>query len=201
MFHDRDWFFTDEPTVMWGRQLEYVDGKDDPDYVVTPDRRRFTTLRRAFAFYRVGTGLRGPGDAQLEVMRRTMSWLHSGRYEQPIFKAGAKCPASSRHLKVDDRRAVCDIFGGSTALFEHYLLHLEMLGLATVIDRQDYVLTREGQAALIMLELTRPGSGIATHVGWLEFLHSYNRWPSVDPNQWASGIIVASDENDDASTD
>lgn len=195
MFHDRDWFYTDEPTVMWGRQLEYVDGKDDEDYVVTPDRRRFKSLRRAFALYRVGSGLRGPGDEQLEVMRRTMAC--SGRYEQPIFKAGTKCPASSRHLKVDDRRAVCDIFGGSTALFEHYLLHLEMLGLATVIDKHGYVLTREGQASLIMLELTRPRSGVLTHLGWLEYLHSTNRWVSVDPNQWASGIIVASDGNEE----
>ncbi len=197
MFHDRNWFFTDEPTVMWGRQLEYVDGERDPDYVVTPDRRRFGTLRHAFALYRVGSGERGPGDEQLEVMRRTMAWLHCGRYEQPIFRAGAKCPASSRHPKVDDRRAVCDIFGGSTALYEHYLLHLEMLGLATVIAKHDYVLTREGQAALIMLELTRPQSGIATSVGWLEYLHSTNRWVTVEPNLWASGIIVASDGDED----
>ncbi len=196
MFHDRDWFFTDEPTMMWGRQLQYVDGKENDDYIVTPDQHRFTTLRRAFAIYRVGTGLRGPGDEQLEVMRRAMSWLHCGRYEQPIFERGTKCPSSSRHAKVDDRRAVCDIFGGSTALFEHYLLHLEMLGLATVIDKRGYVLSREGQSALIMLELTRPRSGILTHTGWLEFLHSYNRWFSVDANLWASGIIVASDGDD-----
>ncbi len=110
MFHDRGWFFTDEPTVMWGRQLQYVNGKGNDDYIVTPDQHRFTTLRRAFAIYRVGTGLRGPGDEQLEV--------------------------------------------------------------------------------------TRPRSGVLTHVGWLEFLHSYNRWLSVDPNLWASGIIVASDGDD-----
>jgi len=193
MFRDPNWFFTDEPTVMWGRQLEYVDVKDGDDYVVTPDRRRFTTLRRAFALYRVGTGERGPGDEQLEVMRRTMSWLHCSRYEQPIFEAGAKCPASSRHPKVDDRRAVCDIFGGSRPLYEHYLLHLEMLGLTTRIEKDDYGLTREGQAALIMLELTRPRSGMRTSINWLEYLHSYGRWITVDPNQWASGIIVASD--------
>lgn len=63
---------------MWGRQLQYVDGKANDDYIVTPDQRRFTTLRRAFAIYRVGTCVRGPGDEQLDVMRRTMSWLHSG---------------------------------------------------------------------------------------------------------------------------
>lgn len=197
MFHDRDWFFTDEPTMMWGRQLQYVDGGKSPDYIVTPDRRRFDTLRAAFALYRVGSGERGPGQDQLEVMRRTMAWLHCGRYEQPIFKAGAKCPASSRHPKVDDRRAICDIFGGSVALFEHYLLHLEMLGLTTVLAKHGYVLTREGQAALIMLELTRPHSGVLTGVGWLEYLRSTDRWVSVDPNQWASGIIVASDGDDD----
>lgn len=197
MFRDRNWFFTDEPTMMWGRQLEYVDGGKNPDYIVTPDRRRFSTLRGAFALYRVGTGERGPGDEQLEVMRRAMAWLHSGRYEQPIFKAGAKCPASSRHPKVDDRRAICDIFGGSTALFEHYMLHLEMLGLTTVIAKHGYVLTREGQAVLIMLELTRPRSGVLTGVGWLEYLRSTDRWVTVDPNQWASGIIVASDGDQD----
>jgi hypothetical protein len=125
-----------------------------------------------------------------------MSWLHCGRYEQPIFKAGAKCPASSRHQKVDDRRAICDTFGGSRPLFEHYLLHLEMLGLTAVIEGSDYVLTREGQAALIMLELTRPRSGVLTAVGWLEHLNTSGRWISVDPNRWAAGIIVAAEGDD-----
>lgn len=197
MFHDREWLFTDEPTVMWGRQLNYVDVKGGDDYIVTPDKRRFQSLRRAFALYRVGTGMRGPGDEQLEVMRRAMSWLHCGRYEQPIFEAGAKCPASSRHQKVDDRRAICDIFGGSRPLFEHYLLHLDMLGLTAVIEGKDYVLTREGQAALIMLELTRMRSSIPTSVGWLEYLHTRGHWISVDPNRWAAGIIVASDGTND----
>ena len=196
MFRDPNWFFTDEPTVMWGRQLEYVDVRNGDHHIVTPDRCRFTTLRRAFALYRVGTGERGPGDEQLEVMRRTMSWLHCGRYEQPIFEAGARCPASSRHAKVDDRRAICDIFGGSRPLYEHYLLHLEMLGLTTLLEKNDYGLTREGQAALIMLELTRPRSGVRTSAGWLEHLHSGGRWITVDPNRWASGIIVASDGSD-----
>lgn len=133
MYNDPNWFFTDEPTVMWGRQLEYRDVKDGPDLVITPDDRRFTTLRRAFALYRAATGERGPGDEQLEVMRRTLSWLHCGRYEQPVVEAGAKCPASARASKVNDLRVICDVFGGSRALFEHYLLHLEILRFATVI--------------------------------------------------------------------
>jgi hypothetical protein len=69
-----------------------------------------------------------------------MAWLHCGRYEQPIFNAGAKCSASSRRPKVDDRRAVCNIFGGSTALYEQYLLHLEMLG-SSGGDRQARLFT------------------------------------------------------------
>lgn len=196
MFRDPAWFFTDEPNVMWGRQLEFVETKGGDNLVITPDLRRFTTLRRAFALYRVGLGDRGPGDEQLEVMRRAMSWLHSGRYEQPIFEVGAKCPASSRHPKVDDRRAICDIFGGSRPLYEHYLLHLELLGLTTLVEKDRYGLTREGQAALIMLELTRPRSGVSTSVRWLEYLHSGGRWITVDPNQWAAGIIVASEGDD-----
>ena len=53
MFHDPEWFFTGEPTVVWGRQLDYVDVKGGDDYIVTPDQRRFQSLRRAFALYRV----------------------------------------------------------------------------------------------------------------------------------------------------
>jgi hypothetical protein len=48
-----------------GSQLEYVDGKRDPDYVVTLDRRRFSTLRRAFALYRSGV---------VNAVRVTSSW-------------------------------------------------------------------------------------------------------------------------------
>lgn len=194
MFRDQTWFFTDEPTVMWGRQLTYIDAGTtlDPNVrVITPDGRRFSSLRRAFAIYRAGTGEKGPGDEQLEIMRRTMSWLHCRRYEQPIFKAGEKCPASARHEKVDDRRAICDIFGGSRPLYEHYLLHLEMLDLVRVIDNGDYILNREGQAALIMLELTRRRSGVSTHASWLRHMHEHDNWITVDPNRWASGIIVA----------
>lgn len=198
MYNDPNWFFTDEPTVMWGRQLEYREVKDGPDLVVTPDDRRFTTLRRAFALYRVGTGERGPGDEQLEVMRRTLAWLHCGRYEQPVVEAGAKCPSSARGSKVNDLRVICDVFGGSRALFEHYLLHLEILRFTTVIADGTYGLTREGQSALIMLELTRPNSKARTWVGWLELLHSRGQWISVDPNRWAQGMIaLRSDDLDD----
>jgi len=201
MFNDPEWFFTDEPTVMWGRQLEYRDVKDGPDLVITPDRRRFTDLRRAFALYRVGTGERGPGDDQLEVMRRTLSWLHCGRYEQPVVEVGAKCPSSGRAGKVNDLRVICDVFGGSRPLYEHYLIHLEMLRLTTIVASGTYGLTREGQSALIMLELTRPQCPVRTWVGWLELLHSRGQWISVDPNRWADGVIVTlpdrTDDDDD----
>lgn len=194
MYNDPNWHFLDEPTMMWGRQLDYVEVKDGDNYVRTPDHRRFLTLRRAFALYRVGTGERGPGDEQLEVMRRTLSWLNCGRYEQPIIEAGAKCPAK-RHQKVDDRRVICDIFGGSRPLFEHYLLHLEMLRLTTPVEKGAYGLTREGQSALIMLELTRRHSRVLTSVGWLEYLNSTQRWISVEPNKWATGVIVILDDD------
>lgn len=193
MWSDLNWFFTDEPNVMWGRQLEYVEsrfGKRE-EFIVAPDQRRFTSLRRAFALYRLGVNGRGPTEDQLEVMRRTLSWLHCGRYEQPVIKQGAKCPANSRGMKIDDRRIICDVFGGSRPLFEHYLLYLEMVGLTTIVDVDVYGLTREGQAALIMLELTRPRSGVATSAGWLRDLQSEGRWITVDPNRWASGEIIA----------
>lgn len=190
MYNDPNWFFTDEPVQMWGRQLVYHEIRDGDDQVITPDNRRYTSLRRAFALYRVGLGDRGPGDEQLDVMRRTLSWLHCRRYEQPVIEANAKCPASARHEKVDDRRVICDVFGGSRPLLEHYLLHLDMLGLTTLIDRGDYGLTREGQAALIMLELTRPRSGVLTSVRWLIYGIKQGKWISVDPNRWANGIIA-----------
>ncbi len=199
MYNDPNWFFTDEPTVMWGRQLEYRQMGDGSNLVITPDDRRFTTLRRAFALYRVGVGERGPAYEQLEVMRRTLAWLHCGRYEQPVVEEGAKCPSAARGSKVNDLRVICDVFGGSRALFEHYLLHLEILKFATVIADGTYGLTREGQSALIMLELTRPNSKARTWVGWLELLHCRGEWISVDPNRWAHGMIAlrADDLNSD----
>lgn len=192
-YSDPAWFFTDEPTVMWGRQLRYVEPKPGEEYLTTPDNRRFKSLRRAFALYRVGTGERGPGDEQLEVMRRTMAWIHCGKYEQPIIEQGAKCPSAPRGAKLNELRIICDVYGGSRPLFEHYLLHLEMLGLTTMVDPGTYVLTREGQAALIMLEVTRRGSGVLASVGWLEHLHKNGRWITVDPNRWATGIIAAAE--------
>lgn len=192
-YNPQDWFFTDEPNVMWGRQLAYVEPKPDEEYVMTPDNRRFRSLRRAFALYRVGTGDRGPGDEQLEIMRRTMAWIHCGRYEQPIVEEGTKCPATPRNTRLNELRIICDVFGGSRPLFEHYLLHLEMLALVTLADPGAYVLTREGQAALIMLEVTRKGSGVATSIGWLEWIHRRGRWITVEPNRWATGLIIAAD--------
>lgn len=189
--YDQSWFFTDEPNVMWGRQLTYVEPKPGEEYVVTPDNRRFTSLRRAFALYRVGTGERGPGDEQLEIMRRTMAWIHCGKYEQPIVEEGGKCPATPRSARLNELRIICDVFGGSRPLFEHHLLHLEMLRLTTMADPGAYVLTREGQAALIMLEVTRKTSGVSTGIGWLEWIHRRGRWITVDPNRWATGLIVA----------
>ncbi|WP_374942972.1 hypothetical protein [Sphingomonas sp.] len=59
-----------------------------------------------------------------------------------------------------------------------------------MIASSTYGLTREGQSALIMLELTRPSSKARTWVGWLEYLHSSGRWISVDPNSWAQGMIA-----------
>jgi len=195
MYNDPNWYFTDEPTVMWGRQLEYRQVKDGTKIVVTPDDRRFTTLRGAFALYRVGTGERGPGDEQLEVMRRTLAWLHCGCYEQPIVEANSKCPAVTRVGKINDLRVICDLFGGSRALYEHFLLHLEMLRFSTVITNGTYGLTREGQSALIMLELTRPNSKARTWVGWLELLHSRGQWISADPDRWAQGVIALRPED------
>lgn len=192
-YRDPNWFFTDEPTVMWGRQLVYVEPKPGDDYVLTPDNRRFKSLRRAFALYRVGTGERGPGDEQLDVMRRTMAWIHCGKYEQPIVAEGGKCPATPRNARLNELRIICDVFGGSRPLFEHYILHLEMLALTTMTDPGAYVLTREGQAALIMLEVTRKGSEVLASVGWLEFLHKRGKWITVDPNRWATGFIVATE--------
>ena len=192
-YNDQTWFFTDEPNVMWGRQLVYVEPKPGEEYVVTPDNRRFTSLRRAFALYRVGTGERGPGDEQLEIMRRTMAWIHCGKYEQPFVEEGAKCPATPRSARLNELRIICDVFGGSRPLFEHHLLHLEMLGLITLADPGAYVLTREGQAALIMLEVTRKGSGISAGIGWLEWIHHRGRWITVEPNRWATGLIVATE--------
>ena len=44
MWNDADWFFTDEPTAMWGRQLDYrqtwISGERQMA-IVTPDGRRF----------------------------------------------------------------------------------------------------------------------------------------------------------------
>lgn len=174
-YDHQSWFFTDEPNVMWGRQLTYVEPKQGEEYIETPDNRRFRSLRRAFALYRVGTGERGPGDEQLEIMRRTMAWIHCGKYEQPIVGEGAKCPAVSRSARLNELRIICDVFGGSRPLFEHHLLHLEMLRLTTMTDPGAYVLTREGQAALIMLEVMRKGSGVLSGVGWLEYLHKQGR--------------------------
>ncbi|MFM9975511.1 MAG: hypothetical protein ACKVON_13175 [Beijerinckiaceae bacterium] len=190
-YNDPNWFFTDEPTVMWGRQLTYLERKPGEEYVVTPDNRRFTSLRRAFALYRVGTGERGPGDEQLEIMRRTMAWIHCGKYEQPIVDESAKCPVVPRGARLNELRIICDVFGGSRPLFEHHLLHLEMLRFITMADPGAYVLTREGQAALIMLEVTRKGSGISTGIGMLEWIHRQGRWLTVDSNRWATGLIVA----------
>ena len=164
--------------------------------IITPDRRRFVSLRRAFALYRVGSGDRGPSDAELEVMRRSLAWLNCSRYEYQVVPTGARCPARSQLAKVDNRRVICDVFGGSPALYESYLRYLEMLELVTLLDKSVLGLTREGQSALIMLELTRRGSGIDFDPNKLRHQQEQDKWITVDPSRWATGLLVTNTDDD-----
>ncbi|MBR0553757.1 hypothetical protein [Stakelama marina] len=194
MWNDPEWFFTDEPHIMWGRQLRYGKYSNrDMYFIDTPDGRRHATLRRAFASYRAGVDGRGPDNDELEVMRRTLAWINVQRYEMEVVAPGGKCPSKPRGARIDHRRVICDVFGGSPALFESYRRYLQMLGFATPIEKDVFGLTREGQSALIMLELTRRTSPTFIYTQGLFDDQRENRWTTVDPNRWATGLLLPVD--------
>jgi len=96
---------------------------------------------------------------------------------------------TSPYPKVDERRAISDLFGAVRPAFESYLTYVEMIGFARPIEKGALALTTEGQSALYMLEVTRDDSPARKSSYTFNELAKSNKWITVDLNFVGSGVL------------